>query len=72
VLAALGTAALPALPNGVKDVLLTKGGVEVEISRGPGEVEPGAAHPIVERLEALRKALGPRYEFIAGMAFPHR
>jgi hypothetical protein len=67
----LGSGKLPPLPEGVKAVRLDKAGVHVETHRGAGEVGPSITRPIRERLEALRKGLQGRYEFVAGLALPH-
>jgi hypothetical protein len=68
----LGTTALPSLLAGVKDVRLGKDGVRAEVRRALGGEEPGAGGSVAERLEALRRGLRGRYEFVAGLALPHR
>ena len=71
----LGTTALAPLPNGVTDVRLDGAGVEVELvggTRSPGGEEESASSAVVERLEALRRGLRGRYEFVAALALPHR
>jgi hypothetical protein len=70
--AALGTEPLQPLPKGVNAVRLDGKGVHAESDRAPGAEGPSGTTAVTERLEALRKALAPRYEFIAGLAFPHR
>jgi predicted Ser/Thr protein kinase len=68
----LGSGPLPPLPEGVKGVLLSARAVRIKALRGVGDPVPSVASAALERLEKLRKGLARRYEFIAGLAFPHR